>query len=166
MPNQRFTILDGIAPSFADIRVIATPSNAPLIEMEDIKSINTGMSMEIGEQRGASGGRVIYTTTGNVKNEASMTLYATGFNKFLRGLRPLAPLRGGKQRLISLVHFGLQVIWTPPGMTEIFEFRVKGCRYTGRAFNAAEGPDAQTIDVTLNPKEIADMIDGEECVLI
>lgn len=165
MPNQRFPILDGIAPSFADISVTSTMTGGPLLEIGDIKSINTGMSMEIGEQRGASGGRVIYTTTGNVKNECAMVLYATGFNKFLRALIALAPTRGDEY-LTSFVHFGLQCIWTPPGMNEKFEFQVQGCRYVGRQWNAAEGVDAQSIDVALNPKKIFDVVDGKKVVLI
>ncbi len=163
MPNQRFPILDGIAPSWADIKFTLSANGAPLLDMGDIKSINTGLSMEIGEQRGASGGRVMYRTTGNLKVESSATLYAKGFNKMLRMLAPLAPLRGGKVRQLRFVHFGGQLIWTPPGDTEIYEIRIKGCFYAGRAYNVAEGTDAQSVDVALNPAEIVDVIDGEEC---
>ncbi len=163
--NNEFPVLDGICPSWADFYCKASPSGVALLDIKDVKSINTGTSMEIGEQRGASGGRVIKRTTGSVKNEASMTLYRSGYQKFLRGLKAAAPLRGN-QRAMSLVFFGLQFLWTPPGDVEIYEVRIKGCRYTGRALNTAEGSDADTVDVALNPIEIVDMIDGEECVLL
>jgi len=163
--NQEFPVLDGIAPSWADIIVRVSPAGAPLIEMADIKSINTGTSVEVGEQRGASGGRVLKRTTGAAKYEASMTLYYAGFVKLLRGLKDLAPVRGN-QRAISLVHFGAQIQHTPPGSVEIFDMRIKGCRFLGRALNPAEGVDAQTVDVALNPLEIADMVDGVECILL
>jgi hypothetical protein len=166
MSVQSFPVLDGICPSWADVIVKASPVGAPLIEMNDIKSIDTGTSMEIGEMRGASGGRVIKRTTGSVKYEASMTLYASGFNKFLRGLLAASPPTRGNQYRLSLVHFGLQVMFTPPGTDEIFEFRIKGCRYTGRKYAASEGVDAQPVDVNLNTIEIVDMIDGKECVLL
>lgn len=165
--NQEFPALDGIVPSWADVIVKASPVGAPLIDMVDIKSIDTGTELEIGEQRGASGGRVLKRTTGSGKQTAKMVLYSSGFVKFLRGLKGIAPSRkGGAQKVIGLAHFGLQIQFTPIGSVEIYETRIKGCRYTGRGLNAAEGTDAQTVDVGLNPIEIVDMIDGIECVLI
>jgi hypothetical protein len=165
MPNNEFPILDGIAPSWADIIVRATPKGGPLIEMKDIAAINTGTSLEVGEQEGASGGRVIKRTSGRGKQEASITFYRSGFQRFLRALMALAPSRGN-QRLISLVHFGIQIQHTPPGDVEIYEYRIKGCRYMGRTMNAAEGVDAQQVECPISVLEIADMIDGEEVVMI
>lgn len=165
MPNNEFPILDGIAPSWADIIVRAKPQGGPLIEMKDIAAINTGTSLEVGDQRGASGGRVIKRTTGAGKQEASILFYRSGFQRFLRALAALAPRRGN-QRLISLVHFGVQIQHTPPGDVEIYEYRLKGCRYMGRKMDAAEGVDAQQVDCPISIIEIADMIDGEEVVMI
>lgn len=164
--SNEFPLIDGFAPSWGDFSCTATPDGAPLIEMVDIKSIKTTLSLDVGEQRGASGGRVLAVTTGSAKNEAEMTLYYSGFVKFLSGLRALAPqVRGGKRQL-SLVRFGLIYMFTPPGSSVIYEVRIKGCRYTGRDHAPAEGPDATTLDVKLNPLEICDVIDGEECVLL
>jgi hypothetical protein len=165
MSTNDFPVLDGIVPSWADIIVRVSPAGAPLIEMGDIKSINTGTTVEIGEQQGASGGRVLKRTTGSAKNEMSWTLYRDGFQKFLRGIKALAPIRGNQRRL-RLVHFGVQVQHTPPGSIEIFEYRCKGVCYLGRDMNSAEGTDADTVDCRLSVIEIADMIDGEECVLV
>jgi hypothetical protein len=163
--NNEFPVLDGIAPSWADIIVKASPVGAALIDIKDIAAINTGTTVEIGEQQGASGGRVIKRTTGSSKAEASITLYRSGYQKLLRGLKDLAPRRGN-QRLISLVHFGIQVQHTPPGDIEIYEYRIKGVRLKGRNLNSAEGTDADKVEVPLSVIEIADMIDGEEIVFL
>jgi hypothetical protein len=165
MPNNEFPILDGVAPSWADIIVRATPAGGALIEMKDIAAINTGTSLEVGEQEGASGGRVIRRTTGKAAQEASITFYRSGYQRMLRALMQLAPSRGN-QRLISLVHFGVQIQHTPPGDVEIYEYRLKGCRLLGRTMNSAQGTDAQQVEVPLSVIEIADMIDGVEVVMI
>ena len=163
--NVQYPILDGIAPSWGDLSCKMLVSGAALLEMIDVKSINTGTSLEIGEQRGASGGRVVMRTTGQDKNEASMTLYASGHQKLIRTLASVAPVRGN-QRILSLVHFGIQYLFTPPNTDEIYEIRIKGVRYIGRAANASEGTDANTVDVSLSVAQIVDMIDGKECVLL
>ena len=160
---NEYPVLDGICPSHADISVICTRTGLPLIDMSDIKSINTRTSLEVGEQR--EGGRLIRRTTGNAKDEASWTLYRSGYQKLIRGLKAAAPLRRG-QRLISLVHFQIKVAHTPPGDVEIYEMLIRGCRLMGRDMASAEGTDAQTVDVKLSPMQVIDIIDGEEVVLI
>lgn len=164
--SNEFPLLDGFAPSWGDLSCTLTPSGAPLLEMIDIKSIKTTMSLDVGEQRGATGGRLYAVTTGSAKDEAEMELYYSGFVKMLRGLRGLAPLVRGNQRALSLVRFGIVYQFTPPGSTEIYEVRIKGCRYTGRDHAPAEGPDAVTASVKLNPMQICDVVDGEEMVLL
>jgi len=112
-----------------------------------------------------SGGRVRRRTTGSVDYEASMTMYRVGYQQLLRALKALAPKRGN-QRAIAIVPFNIQILHTPPGSTEIFDVRIKGCRIGGRQLNGAEGTDADLVEVPLNPIEIADMIDGEEVVML
>jgi hypothetical protein len=162
MPSNEFPVLDGIVPSWADIIVKATPVGGALIDIKDIKSISTGVTVEVGEQRGASGGRVMKRTTGAVSYEASATLYRDGYDKLIESLMAIAPPRGN-QRLVSLVHFGIQVLHTPPGSARIFEYRIKGCRLLGRTVAGEEGTDADTVDVVLNPLEIVDVVGGKEC---
>lgn len=163
--NNEFPVLDGIAPSWADILARATPAGAPLIDMKGLKSVSTGSTVEVGEQRGASGGRVLKRTTGSKSDEASATVYRDEYQKIIRNLAAIAPKRGN-QRIVSLVHFGIQVQHTPPGVSDIFEFRVKGCRLLGRTLASEEGNEADTVDLNLNPIEIADMIDGAEVVFL
>src|SRR5688572_2403126 len=119
--SNEFPILDGVAPSWADIECKASSNGSNLLTIKDFQSINTNTTVEVGVQRGASGGRVIRRTTGQVDFEANIVLYRTGYQALLRSLIPLAPRRGN-QVGVSLVKFDIQVMHTPFGETEVYEF--------------------------------------------
>lgn len=152
-------VLDGIAPSWADVQVRISPQGGSLIDMGDITAINSGWTVEVGEQR--EGGRVIKRTRGSVSYEAGMTLHASGYQKLLRALVANAPTDRG-QKLLSLAHFLVHVLWTPPGSTDLLEYKIKGCRILGRTIDSSEGDDAQQIEIPLSPIEVVDVIDGVE----
>jgi hypothetical protein len=173
-------LINGFAPSWCDIAVRISPGGGPLIEIGDIAAIDYNGSVEIGEQR--EGGRVVNRTRGSSSYEASMTLYASGYQKLLAGLVAAAPLRGS-QSLLSLAVFSINIQFTPPtgggvagqaigaiagalGVGGIFETRLKGCRVIGRNISAAEGNDAQQVEVPLSVIEIVDVIGGKEIVLV
>lgn len=165
--NNDYPVLDGIAPSWADVSVKCSPAGAALIDLKDIKSINTGADVELGEQR--VGGRLKKRSSGNGKTSASMTLYADGYQKLIRELSKIAKDRGimrGNTALIRYVHFGVNIQYTPPGSVEIYEIRIKGACVIGRAANGSEGTDVNTVDVTLSTADIVDVIDGVEVSLI
>jgi len=168
MANNDYPILNGIVPSYADIIVRASPAGAALIEMKDIAACNRSRTVEVGVQKGASGGRDMQRTTGVGGQEFTWTLYRTGYQQLFRALMNAAPAsaRRGNQVRVSLVHFGIQVQHTPPGSVELFEYRVKGCRVIGDTMAHAEGPDADQVEVPLSVIEIADVIDGVEVVLL
>jgi hypothetical protein len=151
-----------------------------LVELGDIAAVSYNSSVEIGEQR--EGGRVTNRTRGSVSYEASLTLYASGYQKMLAGLISAAPVRGA-QSLLSLATFTINIQFTPPtggglagqaigavagalGVGGIFETRLKGCRILGRNISAAEGNDAQQIEVPLSVIEIVDVIGGKEVVMV
>ena len=158
--NNDYPVYNGIAPSWADVIVRLTGTDVPLLEAKDIVSLDDSSTVEVGET--TAGGRVMKTTTGKGKNEASFKLYREGL--ILRGLlvRPCAR----PQKILSLVHFDVEIQFTPPGSDEIFLKRWKGCRVVGDAESGAEGTDAQQVDVTLHVKEIVRVIDGVEVVLL
>ena len=167
-------VIDGVSPSFADIAVRVSPVGGlvggvlsalggKLLELGDIAAVNTGVTVELGEQR--EGGRVIKRTRGSVSYEASLTLYSEGYDKLIRGLLATAPSRGN-QALISLVTFSVNVVWSPPGTTKIFEKRLKGCRIIGDKEDSAEGTDAAQIEVALHQLEIVRVIDGREVAML
>ena len=163
--NQAYPVLDGIAPSWAGVIIKCSIYDGALLDIRDISAINTGTAVEIGEQRGASGGRVTRRTTGSATPTASMTLYRSGYQKLARNLASVAPKRG-KQRLISLVHFDVQVQHTPEGSDEVYEYRIMGCRVMGRDLNGAEGVDADQVELPINTLQIIDIIDGNEVVML
>ncbi len=163
--NNEYPILNGVAPSWADVQIKLTPTSGGLIDIKDIAAINGSSVVEVGEQRGASGGRVVQRTTGSVSYEGSLTLYRTGYQKILRELAKTAPARGN-QKLVGLVHFQIEVQHTPPGSEEIFQYIMKGCRLMGRTLNGTEGTDPDQVETPLSVIEIADIIDGEEVVML
>jgi len=113
-----------------------------------------------------------------------MSLYASGYQKLLAGLLAAAPVRGS-QSLLSLAVFTINIQFSPPtggglagqaigaaanalgvGGGGIFETRLKGCRVIGRNISAAEGNDAQQVEVPLSVIEIVDIVGGKEVVLV
>jgi hypothetical protein len=170
MINNEFPVLDGIAPSWADLSVKMTGTGITLAEMKDIKAINSSRAVEVGKKHGASGGRVMKRTTGAANDEASWTLYRDGYQKMLRTLIAAAVakgyVRGGNEVLISLVHFDIIWFMTPPGDTEIYQREILGARVIGDTMNAAEGTDASEVEVPLSVAKIVDVIDGKRVVLL
>ncbi len=163
MSNFSFPILDGVAPSWADINVRSSVNGGVLLSMSDIAAIKTGSVVEVGEQQ--EGGRVIQRTHGSIKYTASWTLYAGGYMRLYRGLLASAPRVGGQAK-VSLVPFTVSVIWTPFGSADIFEKRIKGCRLLSDEEDSAEGTDAAQTEMTLSPLQVVRVVDGVECVLL
>jgi hypothetical protein len=163
--NQLYPSLNDIEPSWADIAVTCTIYDGPLLEMADISEISWSRSVEVGERRGASGGRVMARTTGSVSYEASMTLYRSGYRKLMKALQEVAPTRGN-QKLVSLVGFDVMIQHSPPGEEEIYQTKIKGCRLLGDSNDNSEGTDADTVELTLSTIEIVQIVNGEEVAMI
>lgn len=165
MANDDYPLVDNIVPSWADINVKATPKGGALIQTKDIAAVKRGRTVSVGEQQGASGGRVMAYTSGTVKYTFSWTLYRSGFAQLLEQIVPLAPTRGNQAK-IRFVHMGVNVQHTPPGATRIYEWRAKGVFLMGDTMDAGEGDDADKVDVPCGVKEIVDMIKGKEVLYV
>lgn len=165
MVNQAFPLLNGYAPSWADIQVTSTLYNGPLVAISDISALKWDDKVEVGSQKGVSGGRVTRRTVGEASREASITFYRNGWRNFVKQLMTLAPDRAN-QKAISLVAFDVLVQHTPPDDEEIYQVKIKGCRVLGRAGDYKEGTDPDTVEVPLSVAEIVEIIDGVEVVLI
>lgn len=165
MVNQAYPTLNGIEPSWADVAFNFSIPGGSQIDMADIAALKWSRKVDVGEKRGASGGRVMARTTGQSSYEASATLYRSGMETLLSALSDIAPTRG-TQSLIALVSFDILVQHTPPNSTDIFQVKIKGCRYLGDSDDMKEGVDPDKIEVTLNPIEIANIIDGFEIVML
>lgn len=171
--NQAYPSLNDITPSWADIGVTLQlsigPAPGPVLPMASIKGIKWSRKVDVGEQRGASGGRVIAQTTGQLTNEASMELYKDGKQVFVTALAAAALAQGfvrGTQAIISLVHFDITIQYTPPGSLFLYESTIKGCRYLGDDDDAKEGTDPSTVTISMKPIEIVDLVNGIEAVLL
>lgn len=165
MVNQLYPSVNDIAPSWADIETTFTVGGGDALGMVDIAGIKWSRKVEVGVQKGASGGRVMARTTGEGSQEASVTLYRSGLRRLIKSLMSVAPTRGN-QKIISGIAFDILVQHTPPGETEIYTTKIKGCRYLGDSDDMKEGNEADKVEVTLNPIEIAQIIDGVEVVLL
>ncbi len=165
MTTEAYPTLNGVAPSWADVTATITGEDVPTLDTVDFAALNYSSLVEIGEQRGASGGRVMRRTVGAKTDEAAITYYKTGLMTLFRGLKDAAPKRGN-QRQISLAFFDVLIQQTPPGTTEIFTVKFKGCRLIGLTAAQAEGVDADQIEVPLSVGEIVWIVDGEEIVLL
>ena len=166
--NNEYPLLDGIAPSWADVVVKISASGQPLLTTRDIKSISSGSTVEVGVQN--AGGRPKQTTTGALSHEGSMTLYLSGAQAFERDLMTAAVAKGlvrnGAIAQISLVRFQIDYLWTPPGAVEIYERRLKGCRLLSDTESPAEGTDPGTVDYKIYVLERVKVIDGREVSLL
>ncbi len=158
-----YPVLNGIAPSWADVGVSITPNGAAIIQTKQIKSLNSSRKVDVGVQK--QGGRVFKRTTGESSQEGTMVLYRDGYDELIREFVKIAPKRGNEY-LISLVYFTVQVLHTPPGSVKIYERIWEGVRIIGDTMNGAEGTDADEVEVPVSIVQIADMIDGKKVVLL
>lgn len=165
---QAYSSLIDTASSWSDIAIVVTPYGGTALDSSDISAISHSATVEVGEQRGTSGGRVTALTTGSVSYEASITFYRRGLRKLIQALVAAAPeyaIRGAQVR-ISLVRFDIDVQHSPPGETSIFHNRLKGCRLLSYSDDMSEGNDADQIELSLKPIENVQIIDGREMVLL
>lgn len=168
MAQQSYSSLIDTASSWSDIAVAITPSGSAKLDSTDIAAISHSGTIEVGEQRGTSGGRVMATTTGSVSYEGSITFYRSGLRKFIRALLAAAPdyaVRGNQIR-IGLIRFDVDVMHSPPGVADISHARMKGCRLLGYTDDMAEGNDADQIEIPVKPAENVMIVDDKEVVLL
>lgn len=170
--NQLFPKMNDISPSWADMKFTFALAGGgpitgalPVIDVSDIAAVNTSRTVEVGKKYGLSGGRMTGRSTGQESSEASITFWLDGLVTFKEILMTVAPIRGG-QAAISLVHFNITQLWTPPMSTKIFHRKILGCRVLGDTLNSAEGPDIQQVEVPLSVAQIVDVINGREVSLL
>jgi hypothetical protein len=163
--NQSQPSINGFAPSWSDIAINIGIEGGSALDIEDIAGIKYKTSLSVGKVKGVSGGRNMIQTTGESDEDASIDLYLSGIRKIKKALMQSAPTRGN-QKAISLVPFTITVKFSVPGDDEIYTTILKGCRYGGTDIDAKPGTEAISSTVPLNPREIVDIINGEEVVLL
>jgi len=166
MAGEEYPELNGFAPSWADITTTIDIIGGGTHVDIDYKALNWTSKLSFGEQRGASGGRVIAQTTGSVKNEGSCEYYKSGLAKLIAALLPYAPRRGNQAR-IGLVRFNINIAHTPVGQIGVFREKMRGCRLAGFESKMLEGDEPETVPMDLAPLECMFIgADGVEVVLL
>ena len=143
MANE-YPTLNEVEPSWADVRASFPIYGGQTIITPDIAAIKWSDKVEVGLVRGANGGRKLRRTTGQYDCEATLTFYRTGWKLFRTALAAMNPQ-------ISLVGFDIIIQHTPPGLVDIFNVKIAGCRILGRSLDMAEGADPEKIEIPVNP---------------
>ncbi len=166
MTDQAYSSINDVEPSWSDISVSITPLSGTTLTGADISGIKHSGKVEVGTRK--SGGRVVARTTGEVSYEASGNFYRSGLRKLVDTMVAAAPAYAvrGNQIRIALIAFDVDVQHTPPGETRIYHTRLKGCRLLGYSDDMKEGTESDKIDLTLNPIEVVQVVDGKEIVLL
>ncbi len=158
--NQAFPNVNGDICSWADIGVSVNVPGGSEFEPFDLEGIKWSDKVEVGEQRGMSGGRVMGTTAGSLSTEASMTIARSGAIQLIMALEAAAlsipgAVRGNRVRIAG-VRFDILIQHTPLGTERIFVAKLSGCRFLGRSHDLKQGNEADMVEITLNPIEIAE----------
>ncbi len=154
MPSQSFPNVNGDVCSWADIGCSLSIPDGASVDLFDLDGIKWSDKVEVGEQRGASGGRVMGTTRGSLSTEASMTITRKGALQFIEALAVAARAAGlvrGDQVSISGIRFDILIQHEPMGTTEVLEAKLFGCRFLGRSHDLKQGNEADMVEITLNP---------------
>lgn len=154
--SQAFPNVNGDVCSWADIGASLSIPEGASIDLFDLNAIKWSDKVEVGEQYGASGGRLMGTTRGKLSTEASMTLTRKGALQFIEALAVAARAAGlvrGDQVAISGIRFDILVQHEPMGWPtdQPLEAKLFGCRFLGRAHDLKEGNEADMVEITLNP---------------
>lgn len=158
--------LNGIAPSWSDIALTLNVLGGGSSPQVDWKSIDWDSKVERGEQRGVSGGRVLKRTTGSKTDTATAEVYRSGLRDLKRALMTVAPKDDAGRPMLSKVTFDLIIQHSFEDDPSIYEVQLKGCHLDGTTGKHAEGNDAETVPIALNPIEIVEKIDGVDTVLL
>lgn len=162
MAQEEYPTLQGDAPSWADIETDHIIYDGEIVSTKDYQAINWERTVEVGELRGASGGRVRRRTRGQVSYTLSVTYYKDGARRMRDALAATALAKGyvdaqGRPQ-ISRVPFSLLSKHSVDGDARIHTMLAQGLRWLGESGTSTEGVDAETVEVTFSPMEIE--VDG------
>ncbi len=157
--------LNETAVSWSEIEATVNVDGGGSFPDLDWKSIDHEDKLDRTFQRG-QGGRIKRKTTGMVTPGASGSLYRSGLRELLRALVAIAPQNAEGEYQVSKVRFTLVIKHAYDGDPSIYLVELQNCSLDKKAFKHAEGADADTVDVDLNPTKIVEIIDGKRLVLL
>jgi len=144
--------------SWADLEATINVPGGATMGIVDTEAWKWSRKLEVGESRGTSGGRPMKRTRGSVSFEGSATASRGGWMLLLEALEIAAEALGqtrGNQVVLGGVSFDVLLQHTPLGDTRIYTAKLSGCRLLGDSSDMKQGNDADMIELTLNPIEIA-----------
>ena len=169
MANQDFPTVDGDECSWADIAINCLVPGSPTFALVGAEAIKWSSKVDVGVTRGTSGGRVMNTTAGQETTDGSVSLTRKYNRILMQNLAVVAKKAGyvrGDVIVISGVRFDILIQHTPLGSVDIYTTKMSGCRYLGDGNDLKVGPDADMIEVTLNPTSILRQIDTGEWIAL
>ena len=169
MPSQAFPNVNGDVCSWSDIGVSLSIPDGAAVDLFDIEGIKWSDKVDVGEQRGASGGRVMGTTRGTLSTEASMTITRKGALQFLEALAVAARAAGlvrGDQVSVSGIRFDILIQHEPMGSTQVLEAKLFGCRFLSRSHDLKQGNEADMVEITLNPLYAAEKSEAGDWIVL
>lgn len=143
--------------SWSDIALTFKVIGGKTLKGLDWEGVKWSRKIDVGESRGTSGGRVRKRTAGAETADASGSATRAGWATLMEALEEAAVAAGlvrDDQVIISNVPFDLTIQHTPLGSDRIYETMLVGCRFLGDASDMKQGPDAEVIEVTLNPIQV------------
>lgn len=157
--------LNDAAVSWAECKAVANIDGG--IDLPDIdwKSFDFEEKVERSWQR-SQGGRPKKKTTGQTTPAAKAQAYREGIKALKRGLMAVAPENAAGQKQLSKVRFTLVITHSYEGDPDIYCIEIRDCTLDSNIFKLAEGNEADVVDIDLNPREVVEIIDGQEVVLL
>lgn len=144
-----YPTIQGVAPSWSDVagpKFVIYQANGSIgqtIQLAEVSAFKWSQSVEVGDYYGANGGRKLKTTTGKLSCEGAVTMT-------LEAWQTLRDALAAVSERYSLTRFDVLFQYTPPGVSAIHTIKAVGGRVIGVSGDAADGVDAQEVEVTLN----------------
>ncbi len=158
--------LNSVSPSWAEFEATANINGGVALTLSGLKSIDWESAVARGEQRGASGGRVMKRTSGAKTDTASCEMYQGDLRDLQRQLLAVAPRDSAGRPMLSKVSFDIVIKHSVDTDADIFVTKLLGCHLDKLSGKHAEGTDANVVALDLNPIEIVEVIDGQDTVLL
>ena len=158
--------LNSVTPSWTEIEATANINGGVALTLSGLKSIDWESAVARGEQRGASGGRVMKRTSGAKTDTASCEMYQGDLRDLQRQLLAVAPRDSAGRPMLSKVSFDIVIKHSVDTDADIFVTKLLGCHLDKLSGKHAEGTDANVVALDLNPIEIVEVIDAQDTVLL
>jgi len=158
MPNQAAASVNVHECSWAEMKVTINVPGGATFEIFDLEAWKWARKLERGESRGLSGGRPMKRTRGSASYEASATATRSGWMQLVEAIETAALALGqtrGDRVIIGGIEFDALIQHSPLGDSRIYAVKLTGCSLDGDSSDMKQGNEADMIELTLNPIEIA-----------